>query len=254
MADKNNELNEYLETHTIILSESYAEFKWMIQDNMAQVKKELWNERVVFEVVSNESKKIYENLINELNFSCAFHGLEISIYKNDLFLLHLIKEISESPISSERFKEVKEYIFNNESEIIELRCAVAMGYHMVIVITQENIFFVTFDEYIENINSFWFWWPSIAIFLKHFIHYEERKISGIDQVLHTYFDDEYKELKLSKRDEYNSLEWTRVLWWKDIKFTELQKKYPHAKIEFQTYKGNTDKYIISEKFKLKKTK
>lgn len=136
--------------------------------------------------------------------------------------------------------EINQKMFNKKQEISFMEFVISYTYVWFIKITEISI------AYDENIT---YWIKILPEFKKILDEIEEKRNLILDKI----FDEKYKQITIKKKNwEINLLEWDLEIIWDDTKFIELKKQYPFSKIETEVHNGNTNKFKIKEKIKLKK--
>lgn len=136
--------------------------------------------------------------------------------------------------------EINERMFNKKGRVSFLEMVISYYYLGFIEITSCGLWW---DGEILQV-----YWLRILPRLREVLdEVEHQREILLDRV----FDEKYTEIKIKKKKwgslfvesqtEYSS---------EEIKFVELQKKYPHSDISAKNYNGKVQKYIVKEKKKL----
>lgn len=86
-----------------------------------------------------------------------------------------------------------------------------------------------------------------------YIQLMDAKIYQKDLIIKNLYDEGIKKFSVSKKQwKPHMLEWEREIIGDDIRFVDLQKKYPHSDISASVHNKNVNKYTVTEKIKLDK--
>ena len=246
---------EILVEWEVRFDENYQEFITNISENFEEIQSDIqWWWLEDYTLYWNESKDIMISILQDTWIKYEIKDLTLRISEDNLFLVSILKGLYESLLYSEWYQRVKKYFLENPLYLYQLLFSYTSGYNMILIISEDDIWFSHYDEYINNTLELWYNPVSITVFINHLIVPIKSKIWSIEKICRMYKDPQYKEITVKKKREIDEISWKLEIDSKKYHMWQIKSKYPHAKWEFDIYNKNINKFTISEKSRLKRMK